>query len=120
MLAWLTVVVLVAAAAFGLAAAYYALRHRVLDDRLLLVLAVLELALLVQVVVGIVQGVTTTRDYEKPVFFAYLLTVPFVPPVAAFLALKEKTRWSMGVVVGSAFVVGVLVGRLNQIWSLHA
>ncbi len=120
MLAWLTVVVLVAAAAFGLTAAYYALRQRVVDDRLILVLAVLEVALLVQVVVGIVQGATTTRDYEKPVFFAYLLTVPVVAPVAAFLALKEKSRSSMVVVVGSAVVVGILVGRLNQIWSTHA
>jgi len=120
MLAWLTVVVLVAAAAFGLTAAYYALRQRVVDDRLILVLAVPEVALLVQVVVGIVQGATTTRDYEKPVFFAYLLTVPVVAPVAAFLALKEKSRSSMVVVVGSAVVVGILVGRLNQIWSTHA
>ncbi len=119
MLAWLTVVVLVAAAAFGLTAAYYALRQRVVDDRLLLVLAILEVALLVQVVIGIVQG-ATTRDYEKPVFFAYLLTVPVVAPVAAFLALKEKSRSSMVVVVGSALVVGILVGRLNQIWSTHA
>jgi len=120
MLAWLTVVVLVAAAAFGLTAAYYALRQRVVDDRLLLVLGVLELALLAQVVVGIVQGATSTRDYEKPVFFAYLVTVPLIAPVASFLALKEKARSSMLVVVGSALVVGVLVGRLNQIWSAHA
>ncbi len=119
MLPWLTTVTLLAAAAFGLTAAYYALRHRLLDDRLLLVLGILELALVAQVVVGIVDGVTTTRDYEKPVFFAYLLTVPFVAPVAALLALKEKTRPSMGIVVGSALVVGVLVGRLDQIWSVH-
>jgi len=116
----LTIVTLIATAAFGLTAAYYALRHRLVDDRLILVLGILELALLVQVVVGIVQGATTPRDVEKPVFFAYLLTVPFIAPVAAFLALKEKTRSSMAVVVGSAFVVGVLVGRLNQIWSVHA
>jgi hypothetical protein len=34
-----------------------------------------------------------------------------------FLALKEKTRSSMFVVLGSAVVVGVLVGRLLQIWN---
>jgi len=51
------------------------------------------------------------------VFFAYLLTVPFIPPVAVFLSLKEKTRSSMLVVVGAAVVVGVLVGRLVQVWS---
>ena len=51
-------------------------------------------------------------------FFAYLLTVPFIAPVAVFLALKEKTRSSMLVVLGSAVVVGVLVARLVQIWGV--
>jgi hypothetical protein len=54
------------------------------------------------------------------VFFAYLLTVPFISPVAVFLALKEKTRSSMLVVLGSAVVVGVLVARLVQIWNAGA
>lgn len=120
MLPWLTAVVLAAAAALAVAAAVYAWRGRLLDDRLLLVLAVLEVALLGQVVVGVAQAVSTDKGYEKAVFFAYLLTVPFVAPVACFLALKEKTRWAMGVVVGSAFVVAVLVGRLVQLWDARA
>jgi len=119
-LPWLTVVVLLATAAFGVMAAFYVGRHRPIDDPMIIVLGVLELALIVQVVVGIAQGASTSRDYEKPVFFAYLVTVPFIAPVAAFLALKERTRSSMAVVLGSAVVVAVLVGRLNQIWSLHA
>ncbi len=120
MLPWLTVVVIIATAVFGLTAAWYALRRRPLDDLLLLTLAILELALLVQVVVGFLQAATTTRDHEGGVFFAYLLTVPFIAPVATFLALKEKTRASMVIVVGSALVVGILVARLNQIWNAHA
>lgn len=120
MLSWLTVVVIGCAVVLGLAAAGYALTSRIVDDRLLLVLAVLELALVGQTVVGLVEGVGRTTDFERPVFFAYLLTVPFVAPVATFLALKEKTRWSMGVVVGAAAVVGVLVGRLVQIWNAGA
>jgi hypothetical protein len=81
------------------------------------VLGALELALVAQVVVGLVQGIGRSTDYEKAVFFAYLLTVPFISPVAVFLALKEKTRSSMLVVLGSAVVVGVLVARLVQIWN---
>lgn len=116
MVAWLTVVVLVAALALGIVALVYALTRRGVDDRLLLVLAVLEIAVLAQVFVGLGLGLGRTTDFEKPVFFAYLLTVPFIAPVAVFLALKEKTRSSMLVVLGSAAVVGVLVGRLAQIW----
>jgi hypothetical protein len=51
------------------------------------------------------------------VFFAYLVTVPLVTPVTTFLALKEKTRGSMAVVLGSAVVVAVLVARLLQLWG---
>lgn len=117
MVSWLTVVVLVAAAALGILALVYAVTRRIVDDRMLLVVGALEIALLAQVFVGVGQGIGRTTDFEKPVFFAYLLTVPFIAPVAVFLALKEKTRSSMLVVLGSAFVVGVLVARLVQIWS---
>jgi hypothetical protein len=117
---WLTVVVLVAATALGVLALVYALTRRPVDDRLLIVLGALEIALIAQVVVGLVQGVGRNTEFEKAVFFAYLLTVPFIAPVAVFLSLKEKTRSSMLVVLGSAAVVGVLVGRLVQLWSAGA
>lgn len=120
MVPWLTVLVLVAAAALGITALVYAVTSRIVDDRLLLVLGVLEIALLAQVFVGLGQGLGRTTDFEKAVFFAYLLTVPFISPVAVFLALKEKTRSSMLVVVGAAVVVGVLVARLVQIWGTGA
>jgi len=50
---WLTVVVLVAATALGVLALVYALTRRGVDDRLLLVLGALEIALLGQVFVGL-------------------------------------------------------------------
>ena len=117
---WLSVVVIAVCVVYGLVAAGYAIRDRILDDRLLLLLGVLEVLLVVQAVVGVVLGARAGRDFEAPVFYSYLLTVPFVAPCAGFLAIKDKSRWSMGVVVGSAFVVGVFIGRLNQIWTPHA
>ncbi len=116
MVSWLSIVVVAAAAILALVALFYALRSRIVDDRLLLVAGVLELATLAQLVVGLVLGLTRTTSFEKAVFFAYLATVPFVVPVATLLALKEKTRSSMAVVAGGAVVIGVLVGRLAQIW----
>jgi hypothetical protein len=117
---WLSIVVVAAAAILALVALFYALRSRIVDDRLLLVAGVLELATLAQLVVGLVLGLTRTSSFEKAVFFAYLATVPFVVPVATLLALKEKTRSSMGVVAGGAVVIGVLVGRLAQLWYAGA
>ena len=80
MVSWLTVVVLVAATALGVLALVYALTRRTVDDRLLIVLGALEIALIAQVVVGLAQGVGRTTEFEKAVFFAYLLTVPFIAP----------------------------------------
>lgn len=117
MLPWLTTVVLVLTAVFGVAALWYAVRGRVVDDLLLLVAALLELALLAQVVVGLVLALGESGDFEKPVFLAYLVTLPFIPPFVTLVALKEKTRWAMLVVLGAAFVIAVLVGRLVQVWS---
>lgn len=115
----LTVAIFAASAALALAAAFYAWRDRLIDDRLLLVAAVLEVALLVQAVVVLVNvGEVTGAGAEKATFAAYGLTLPLIPPAVAFLAIKEKTRWSMGVIVAGAFAVAVMTGRLQQIWDL--
>lgn len=115
----LTVAVFVAAVVLLVVAGWYAVRERLVDDRLLLVAAVLELGLLVQVVVALVHvGEVVGGGGEKATFAAYAVTLPFVPPAAVFLALKEKTRWAMGVVVVGAFGVAVMTARLQQIWNL--
>ena len=119
MLLPLTVVVFVAALLLLALSGWYAARSRLVDDRLLLVGAVLELGVLVQAVVALVHlGSVPGDDAETATFAAYALTLPFLPPVAVFLSLKEKTRWSMGVVAVGAFAVAVMTARLQQIWNL--
>ncbi len=116
----LTVVVLVAAVSLTVMAGWYAARSRLLDDRVLLVGAVLEVGLLVQLVVALVHlGGVPGGGAEQATFTAYAITLPFVPPVAVFLALKEKTRWAMGVVAVGAFAAAVMTARLQQIWNLR-
>lgn len=115
----LTVVVLVASVLLLVVAAWYAARQRLVDDRLLLVAAVVELGLVVQLVVALVHlGSVPGDSAEQATFAAYAITLPFVPPAAVFLALKEKTRWAMGVVAVGAFAVAVMTARLQQIWNL--
>jgi hypothetical protein len=113
-----TVVVFAASAAVAVTALVYLWRDRVIDDLLLAVAAVLELGLLVQAVVAVAR----TRDVagggaEQATFAAYALTLPVVPLGVAFLALKEKTRWAMGVIVGGMFAVVVMTARMAQIWG---
>ena len=120
MLLALTVVVFVAAAALAAMAGYYAWRNRLIDDRMLLVAGLLELALLVQLVVCLVRvGDVGGGGAEQATFAAYAVSLPFIPPAVAFLAIKEKTRWAMGVIAAGAFAVAVMTGRLQQIWDLH-
>jgi hypothetical protein len=116
----LTVVVLVLAVALLVIAGWYAARNRLLDDRVLGTAALLEVALLVQLVVTVAHlGGVPGGGAEKATFAAYAITLPFVTPAAVFLALKEKTRWAMVVVAVGAFAAAVMTARLQQIWSLR-
>lgn len=115
----LTVVLIVASIVLLVAAGWYAARHRLVDDRLLLVAGVVELGLVAQLVVALAHvGEVPGDGAEQATFAAYAITLPFVPPAALFLALKEKTRWAMGVVAVGAFAVAVMTARLQQIWNL--
>jgi hypothetical protein len=116
----LTVAVYAASAALAVMAGWYAWRDRLIDDRLLLVAGLLELGLLVQAVVVLVTvGDVGGGGAEKATYAAYGLTLPFIPPAVALLAIKEKTRWAMGVIAAGAFAVAIMTGRLQQIWDLH-
>lgn len=120
MLLPLTLLVFAAAGALALAAGWYAWRDRLIDDRLLLVAAALELGLIVQLVLCLARlGSVTGGGAERATFAAYAIALPFIPPAVAFLAIKEKTRWSMGVIAAGAFAVAVMTGRLQQIWDLR-
>jgi hypothetical protein len=115
----LTVVVLVATGLLALLAGHHLLRKRLVDDPIVLVGAAVELALLVQLVVGLTRSSAIPDGAERATFIAYLFTVLVVVPVTLFIAIKEKTQWAMAVVLGGALVVAILVARLAQVWSTH-
>lgn len=101
-------------------AVWYAVRDRLIDDRLLAVAALLEVALVVLLVVGLV-GLGHIRDStERATFVAYLVSLPVIPVGTAFLAIKEKSRWAMGSLAVGAFAVAVMSARLLQIWMTNA
>ncbi len=120
MLQPLTVAVLVASGVLGLLALHHLVRTRLVDDPLLVSGAVIELALIAQLVVGLAHASAIADGAERATFIAYLFTVLVVIPVTLFIAIKEKTQWAMAVIVGGAVVVAILVARLQQIWSLSA
>lgn len=115
----LTVAILVACAALLLLAAHHLWRDDVIDDPIIVVSGLIELGLLVQLVIGLAHSGSIRDGSERATYIAYLFTVLVVPPVAVFIALKERSRWAMGVVLGGAVVVAILVGRILQIWQLN-
>ena len=117
MLVPLTTAVMVAVAALGLVALIYLALDRPVDDGLLLVAALVELGLLVLAVTTAVVHGRVTGTGEGATMLAYALTLPILPPIVVFIALKEKTRWAMGVVLAGAFTVGVMAYRILQIWQ---
>lgn len=81
--------------------------------------AIVELGLIAQVVVSIglvVGGARAKNDTVE--FFAYLIVALMIPVGAAVWALVERTRWSTMVLSVSALTVAIMLGRMQQIWSL--
>ncbi|MGL4175329.1 MAG: hypothetical protein ACRCSN_04555 [Dermatophilaceae bacterium] len=112
----LTLVVVGLSVVLLVVASGYAVRDRLVDDWLLGVAALVELAVVAQLVRGLVGLGEIGDGTERATFLAYLVSLPFVPVGTAFLAIKEKSRWSMGAVAAGAFAVAVMTVRLQQIW----
>jgi hypothetical protein len=107
--------------ALSLAVALWALvlvvRDRTVGNALLVGLAVVEVALLVQAVAGIVRLAGTDRTVDGFTFVGYLIGALLVLPAAAWWSLAERTRWGTAVVVAGCLVIPVLVARMFQLWD---
>lgn len=86
---------------------------------LLGVLALLELGLLVQAVLGFVRMFTADRELDELTYGGYLVGSLAVLPLAAFWALAERSRWGPGVLLAGCLTIPVLIVRLGQIWEAH-
>ena len=82
--------------------------------------ALVELALLVQMVATIVLlvlGATCKGDVVE--FFGYVLVAMMVPAGAVVWALAERTKVSTTVLAVSGLTVAVMAARMAQIWGLN-
>jgi hypothetical protein len=110
----ITVVLALALAAWGLAAAA---RGRAPGRGQLVGVVVLEVAALVLVAwaaVGLVRG---HRVHEQVTLYGYLFAFLLVPPGGGVLARLEPSRWGSVIIGVTGLVEAVLVVRLQQLWS---
>ncbi|GEO33736.1 hypothetical protein CAE01nite_14610 [Cellulomonas aerilata] len=98
-------------------AAAFALRDRAVVLRQLKGAAVVEAALVLQVLAAVVATVRGEAPDDAVTFWGYLLTALVVLPVAAAWAFAERTRWSSVVLLVAALTVVVMEWRLLQIWA---
>jgi len=92
-------------------------RDRSAQDSHYIAFAVLEVALLVQLVVGIVALARTERDLEGAVFVSYLVTNALIPVVGAFFSLAERSRVGTTILLLAVVTVAGLEVRLWDVWG---
>ncbi|MCE7010407.1 hypothetical protein LWC34_47525 [Kibdelosporangium philippinense] len=80
---------------------------------------VLELALIGQLVTGLVNLFTTDRVVDKLTFISYLAGPVVILPLSAYWAAAERSRWGSGVLVIGCLSIPILILRLRQIWDGH-
>lgn len=90
-------------------------RHRS-DLALVGALAVLEVGLLVQTVVGFVR-LAGGAQVSGALFGGYAIGALVVVPAAGLWALADRSRGGPGVLVVCGLVIAVMVLRLEQIWG---
>ncbi|GAA1736001.1 hypothetical protein [Luedemannella helvata] len=93
-----------------------ALRERWLNRGHLALAAVIEVAVLAQVVIALVRMAGGEKAAEPATFIGYLLTVALLLPAATVLAYMEQTRWGSVIMAVAGAVVAVLMLRLQQVW----
>jgi hypothetical protein len=110
----LQTILIVAALVLALVTGVYVALDRSPDRVLVALLAVLELGLVVQAVVGIAQLVGGSGD-PGVTFVGYLLAVLVVLPLGLLWSLGERSRGATAVLIVALVTVAFLVLRLVQI-----
>jgi len=95
----ITAAVYVLGGVSALVALVLIIRDEVAQDRTFALLALTEVVLLVQLVVGCVLLAGTERDVEGVLFVSYLVGVALALPIGAFWSLAERSRSGTGVLV---------------------
>jgi len=87
------------------------------DDYLYAALALLEVGMLAQLVVGLVRVSGDHGGVNVAAYVGYLVGSVVLLPVAFLWSVGERTRAGTGVLLVAVIVVPVLFLRLHQLWG---
>jgi hypothetical protein len=84
----------------------------------LLLVAITEFGLLMQLVASLTLVVLGERAATDTLeFFGYLIVALLIPVAAAIWSLVERTRWSTVVLGAAVLTVAVMLVRMQQLWT---
>ena len=120
MILWFAVVQVAVAVMAGLLCVVLGLAGRRPSDLTVGSLALVELLLVAQVVVGIAAPLTGNPPSGSLLeFWVYLVSAALLPPAAVLWALLERSRWSTVIMGIAALSVAVMVWRMQVIWTVQ-
>lgn len=120
MIFWFTIVQVSVAVVAGLLCLILGFAGRRPSDLAVGALALVELLLIAQIVIGIVAplaGNTATGSVLE--YWVYLVSAALLPPGAVVWALLERSRWSTVIMGVAALAVAVMVWRMQVIWTVQ-
>lgn len=120
MILWFTLVQVGVAAVGGLVCVVLGLAGRRPSDLTVGLLALVEVLLIAQLVMGIVAPLMGNTPTGNPLeWWVYLVGALLVPPAGVAWALLERSRWSTVVLGIAALAVAVMVWRMEVIWTVQ-
>jgi hypothetical protein len=120
MILWFTYVEVAVAVLGGLLCVILGLAGRRPSDLTVGALALLELLLIAQIVIGIVAPLAGNPPTGSLLeFWVYAVSVVLLPPAAVLWALLERSRWSTVIMGIAALAVAVMVWRMQVIWTVQ-
>ena len=120
MILWFTIVLVAVAVIAGLFCVIACLAGRRPSDFTVGALALLELLLSAQVVIGIVAPLVGNPPTGSLLeFWVYLVSAVLLPIAAVGWALLERSRWSTVIMGIAALAVAVMVWRMYTIWTVQ-
>ena len=117
---WVTSVVLVLVAITAVPVVVHLVKEQTTSDLTFGLLALIEVALLAQLVVAVVLLSGGDQDVHTVTFVSYLVSILLVVPIGAFWSLAERSRAGTAVLLVALLTVAGLQMRLDMIWSSGA
>ena len=120
MIEWFTTIAILVSVLAGLAALVLGGVGRKPDDYSVLATAAVAVALLAQIVIGLVAPFVGNEPTGDLVEWWIYLVVALVLPIAAIAwALVDRTRWATVVMGVASLSVAVMLYRMHQIWFVQ-